>query len=103
MLSTTALIATFLGSLLITICYLPLIFKLHKQKEASSQSIAFWILLIGALVSISVNLFTVYLQHGTYQALLIELVNVFLAGVVLCQVVYYQKFYPKKKLKKENL
>lgn len=101
MLSTVSTISAFLGSLAISVCYLPLIYRLHKIKEADSQSIAFWVILLIALSSLSVNLFTVYLEHGEYRALIVELINVALATVVLGQVIFYKR-KGRSKYKKDS-
>lgn len=80
-----------LATIFLSICYVPQIYKLHKTKNAESQSLLFWILLSISLSLLWTNAFMIFNKFGTYGYLITETFNLGLALVVLVQVVKYKK------------
>lgn len=81
------LLAT-IGGFLMIVSYLPQIKTLHKTKNAKSQSISFWIVLIAGLLCVTTNM---TIQGNPLSVLAPQLLNIGLALVVLIQVLIYKK------------
>lgn len=80
-----------IGTVLIGAMYIPQIYKTAKTKDVSGMSVAFWIMLVIALATMTANALVVFITLGTFGLLITEAVNLILAIVVLIQVLKYRK------------
>lgn len=80
-----------IGTFLIGAMYVPQIWKTHKTKDVTGMSVAFWIMLVIALTTMTANALVVFIALGTFGLLITESVNLVLAIVVLIQVLKYRK------------
>lgn len=74
-------------------CYIPQIYLIHKNKNADSQSIQFWVLI--SLFLLSMFTMNIYMfTHGGKDALfgvISQGFNFLFAVIILIQTIYYKK------------
>ena len=80
-----------ISSVWITACYLPQIFQLLRTKDARGISLDFWLNLDVALLALTINTTAVFKLYGTYGAMVTEILNLGLAGVVTVLVIKYKR------------
>jgi len=83
-----------IGTVFLTICYIPQIIQLHKTKETAGMNLIFWLSLDMALLILTMNTYIIFLVHGTWGAFVTETLNLVLALYVTILVFYY-RYNPK--------
>ena len=77
--------------ILLAITYIPQIAKLHRTRSIEGVSLLFWIVLSFTLSLALINSLVVFTSTGVWGYMFIEIINVSLALVVLCQVIAIKK------------
>jgi len=80
-----------LGTIFLTICYLPQIRKTWKTKDVSSMSLLFWISLNIALILLLGNYVVIFIETGAWGGMVTEALNVAFALVMMGLVIKYRK------------
>ena len=77
--------------ILLAITYIPQIAKRHRTRSIEGVSLLFWIVLSFTLSLALINSLVVFTSTGVWGYMFIEIINVSLALVVLCQVIAIKK------------
>lgn len=80
-----------IAGVLLGVTYIPQIVKTVKTKDVEGMSLAFWIILVIALLMLAVNALAVFVQTGVWGYLVTETFNSGLAIVMLILVIKYRK------------
>ncbi|MBU8845740.1 hypothetical protein KNR15_20470 [Alkalihalobacillus gibsonii] len=80
-----------LGTVFLTICYLPQIRKTFVTKDVNGMSVLFWLSLNVALIFMLVNAIMIFIKFGTWGTMITEALNEALALIMLIMVLKYRK------------
>lgn len=81
---------TIIGGVILTIGYIPQLFKLHKTGDTHGINNGFWYLVTTTVAITAVNLIV---DSAPLVLIIIQVINAALAGIVLITVHFYRKEY----------
>lgn len=79
------------GGLFMVATYIPQILLLFKSKSAKNQSVSFWVMLVISLSTFTYNGLLLFMFRGVTSVLVTQGINLFLALVVLTQILFYRR------------